>query len=62
MKARYPGAGGKPRYVHTLNGAVVAVGSALMAVMENYQNDDGSISGPDVLRPYMGGVTRSEAA
>lgn len=46
---------GKPELVHTLNGSGVAVGRALVAVMENYQNADGSITVPDVLRPYMGG-------
>ena len=45
-----------PRLVHTLNGSGVAVGRALIAVMENYQNPDGSITIPDVLRPYMGGA------
>jgi seryl-tRNA synthetase len=49
---------GKPELVHTLNGSGVAVGRALVAVMENYQNADGSISVPNVLRPYMGGVER----
>ncbi len=47
---------GKPELVHTLNGSGVAVGRALLAVMENYQNADGSIAVPDVLRPYMAGV------
>ncbi|HEU4774020.1 MAG TPA: serine--tRNA ligase [Lysobacter sp.] len=47
---------GKPELVHTLNGSGVAVGRALVAVMENYQQADGSITVPDVLRPYMGGV------
>jgi seryl-tRNA synthetase len=47
---------GKPELVHTLNGSGVAVGRALIAVMENYQNADGSISVPQVLRPYLGGV------
>ncbi|MGH8030616.1 MAG: serine--tRNA ligase [Arenimonas sp.] len=47
---------GKPELVHTLNGSGVAVGRALIAVMENYQQADGSITVPDVLRPYMGGV------
>ena len=46
---------GKPELVHTLNGSGVAVGRALVAVMENYQNSDGSITVPEVLRPYMGG-------
>ncbi|MBO9663093.1 serine--tRNA ligase [Dokdonella sp.] len=49
---------GKPELVHTLNGSGVAVGRALIAVMENYQNADGSITVPDVLRPYFGGVER----
>jgi seryl-tRNA synthetase len=49
---------GKPELVHTLNGSGVAVGRALIAVMENYQQADGSILVPDVLRPYMGGVER----
>jgi seryl-tRNA synthetase len=47
---------GKPELVHTLNGSGVAVGRALIAVMENYQNADGSISVPPVLQPYMAGV------
>jgi len=49
---------GKPELVHTLNGSGLAVGRCLIAVMENYQNDDGSITVPEVLRPYMGGVNR----
>lgn len=49
---------GRPEYLHTLNGSGVAVGRALVAVMENYQNADGSITVPDVLRPYMGGQER----
>lgn len=49
---------GKPELVHTLNGSGVAVGRALIAVMENYQQADGSIEVPEVLRPYMGGVER----
>jgi seryl-tRNA synthetase len=44
--------------VHTLNGSGLAVGRCLIAVMENYQNDDGSITVPEVLRPYMGGANR----
>ncbi len=47
---------GKPELVHTLNGSGVAVGRAMIAVMENYQNADGSITVPDVLKPYMGGL------
>jgi seryl-tRNA synthetase len=58
MDARYRGPDGKPAFVHTLNGSGVAVGRALIAVMENYQNADGSITVPEVLRPYMGGMTR----
>ena len=60
MNARFRGgAEGKTvAYVHTLNGSGVAVGRALIAVMENYQEADGSITVPDVLRPYMGGVER----
>ena len=49
---------GKPEPVHTLNGSGTAVGRALIAVMENYQNEDGSITVPDVLRPYMGGLEK----
>ena len=56
MDARYRGADGKPRFVHTLNGSGTAVGRALIAVMETYQQQDGSIAVPEVLQPYMGGV------
>jgi seryl-tRNA synthetase len=49
---------GKPELVHTLNGSGVAVGRALVAVMENYQQADGSIAVPKVLQPYMGGAER----
>ncbi|TKR33379.1 serine--tRNA ligase [Luteimonas gilva] len=59
MQARWRNpATGKPELVHTLNGSGVAVGRALIAVMENYQNADGSIGVPEVLRPYMGGVDK----
>ncbi|MGQ4272644.1 serine--tRNA ligase [Terrihabitans sp. B22-R8] len=59
MSARYRAAGEKgTRFVHTLNGSGVAVGRALVAVLENYQNEDGSISVPAVLRPYMAGLER----
>ena len=47
--------------VHTLNGSGVAVGRALIAVLENYQQEDGSIIVPDALKPYMGGITRIDA-
>jgi seryl-tRNA synthetase len=56
MDARYRGADGKPRFVHTLNGSGTAVGRALIAVMETYQQADGSIAVPDVLQSYMGGA------
>jgi seryl-tRNA synthetase len=51
---------GKPEPLHTLNGSGVAVGRALIAVMENYQNADGSIAVPDALRPWMAGLERIE--
>lgn len=61
MSARYKDKDGKGNlFVHTLNGSGVAVGRALIAVMENYQNEDGSITVPDVLRPYMGGLEKIE--
>jgi seryl-tRNA synthetase len=50
------------RFVHTLNGSGVAIGRALIAVLETYQEPDGSVAVPDVLRPYMGGLTRIETA
>ena len=56
MQSRYRSAQGRNELVHTLNGSGVAVGRALVAVLENYQNADGSITVPDALRPYMGGV------
>jgi seryl-tRNA synthetase len=56
MDARYRGPDGKPRFVHTLNGSGTAVGRALIAIMETYQQEDGSIAVPDVLQPYMGGL------
>ena len=62
MQARYKTADGKNQFVHTLNGSGVAVGRALVAVLENYQNADGSVSVPTALQPYMGGVTRIEKA
>lgn len=59
MGARYRPVDDKsPRYVHTLNGSGVAVGRALVAVLENYQEADGSVTIPEALRPYMGGLTR----
>jgi seryl-tRNA synthetase len=63
MNARYrPTEGKGTRFVHTLNGSGVAVGRALVAVLENYQNADGSVTVPDVLVPYMRGATRIEKA
>jgi seryl-tRNA synthetase len=56
MNARFRGKDGKPRFVHTLNGSGVAVGRAMIAVMETYQQADGSIAVPDALAPYMGGI------
>jgi seryl-tRNA synthetase len=59
MQARWRNpATGKPELVHTLNGSGLAVGRCLIAVMENFQNDDGSITVPEALRPYMGGATK----
>jgi seryl-tRNA synthetase len=56
MNARYkPDDNGKPEFVHTLNGSGLAVGRSLIAVIENYQNEDGSITIPSVLTKYMGG-------
>jgi seryl-tRNA synthetase len=57
MQARYRPAQGKPEYLHTLNGSGLAVGRALVAVLENHQQADGSIVVPKVLQPYMGGLT-----
>jgi seryl-tRNA synthetase len=63
MNARYRTKEGRTvRHVHTLNGSGVAVGRALIAVMENYQQDDGSIAVPKVLQPYMGGREKIERA
>jgi seryl-tRNA synthetase len=58
MKARFRARGGEgpTEFVHTLNGSGLAVGRTLVAVMENYQQPDGSVAVPDVLRPYMGGL------
>jgi len=57
MQARTRSEGGKPEYVHTLNGSGLAVGRALVAVLENYQQEDGGVVVPEVLRPYMKGAT-----
>ena len=58
MQARFKNAQGKNELVHTLNGSGLAVGRTLVAVLENYQNADGSITVPEVLRPYMGGISQ----
>ncbi|MCC2675098.1 MAG: serine--tRNA ligase [Ramlibacter sp.] len=61
MQARFKSAQGKNELVHTLNGSGLAVGRTLVAVLENYQNSDGSVTVPEALRPYMGGVERLAA-
>ena len=58
MQARFRNENGKPELVHTLNGSGLAVGRTLVAVLENYQNADGSVTVPEVLRPYMGGIEK----
>ena len=58
MGTRFKNAQGKPELVHTLNGSGLAVGRTLVAVLENYQNADGSVTVPAALRPYLGGQTR----
>jgi seryl-tRNA synthetase len=62
MNARYRGKDNKPAFVHTLNGSGVAVGRALIAVMETYQDDKGAIVVPSALKPYMGGIEKIERA
>ena len=63
MNARFkPADGGKPQFVHTLNGSGLAVGRALIAVLENGQAEDGSVTLPEVLHPYLGGHTRISSA
>jgi len=58
LQARFKNAQGKMEFVHTLNGSGLAVGRTLVAVLENYQNEDGSVTIPAVLRPYMGGLEK----
>jgi seryl-tRNA synthetase len=64
MNTRFRPEGEKKRtdFVHTLNGSGLAVGRTLVAVMENYQNADGSVTVPSALLPYMGGITKLEPA
>jgi seryl-tRNA synthetase len=62
MQARWRNpVGNKPEPLHTLNGSGLAIGRTLVAILENFQNDDGSVSGPQALQPYMGGLTRLTA-
>ena len=59
MNTRFrPKKGAKPEFVHTLNGSALAIGRTLIAIMENYQNADGSVTVPEVLRPYVGGLEK----
>ena len=62
MRARFRNEKGKPELVHTLNGSGLAVGRTLVAILENYQNADGSVTVPEALRPYMGGAERIRRA
>ena len=61
MQARFKNEAGKNELVHTLNGSGLAVGRTLVAVLENYQNADGSVTVPSVLRPYLGGLEKLSA-
>jgi seryl-tRNA synthetase len=61
LQARFKNVQGKNELVHTLNGSGLAVGRTLVAVLENYQQADGSVSVPEALRPYMGGVSELRA-
>ena len=62
MNLRYrPSDGGKIRFAHTLNGSGIAVGRTLIAIIENYQNEDGTFNVPEALVPYMDGITRITA-
>jgi seryl-tRNA synthetase len=58
MQARFRNAQGKPELLHTLNGSGLAVGRTLVAILENYQQADGSVDIPEALQPYMGGLKR----
>jgi seryl-tRNA synthetase len=62
LQARFRNENGKTELVHTLNGSGLAVGRTLVAVLENYQNADGSVTVPKALRPYMGGLQKLQAA
>lgn len=60
MNARFRRDGGKPEFVHTLNGSALAVGRTLVAVLETYQQPDGAVRVPEVLRPWMAGLETLE--
>jgi seryl-tRNA synthetase len=62
LQARFRNEAGKPELVHTLNGSGLAVGRTLVAILENYQNADGSVTVPEVLRPYMNNLALIQAA
>jgi seryl-tRNA synthetase len=62
MNARYRGEDGKPAFVHTLNGSGLVVGRMMVAILENYQQEDGSVAIPDALQPYLRGLNRLESA
>jgi seryl-tRNA synthetase len=62
LQARFRNEAGKPELLHTLNGSGLAVGRTLVAVLENYQNADGSVTVPEVLRPYMNNLAAIQAA
>jgi seryl-tRNA synthetase len=61
LQARFKNAQGKNEWVHTLNGSGLAVGRTLVAVLENYQNADGTVTIPEALCPYMGGLAQLSA-
>ena len=62
MQARFRNKNGKPELLHTLNGSGLAVGRTLVAILENYQNADGSVTVPERLRPYMNGLDQLRIA
>ncbi|MGC3692960.1 serine--tRNA ligase, partial [Enterococcus faecalis] len=57
---RYRYKAGHVEYAHTLNGSGLAFGRTVAAILENYQNEDGTVTIPEVLRPYMGGLTKKD--
>jgi seryl-tRNA synthetase len=60
MESKYKSKDGKINFLNTLNGSALAVGRCLVAVIENYQNEDGSINIPEVIQPYMGYIEKLE--